>query len=426
MIEDGRSVRGGVSRGRGAWFWLFLPFPLLVLPCSAQKLTLKEALRLAEAESPLLKAAQAGIERAAAGTVTAKAYPNPNASSQTGRQMVLVPGNVSGAVQILSFSQPLELGKLRPARLNAAERGREIAELNLEARRLEVLSGVRRSFYEVLRRQGEVEILRENLKLVEDLRRRIQVRVDVGEAPRLELVRADAEVATARAQVNSGRMRIISALAGFRAAVGGSLPADVVLEGELEAPPRLPPLGEMEQQVISTHPALRLARLEGRRAEAQVELERALRRPQPSVRVDFEKYPDVPNWRLGLDIPLPFWNRREGPIAEAVAQTRQARAEEQARRVELLAALEGAYGRYQAAAEQVAAYETGVLKEAEAALRAAETAYRLGERGIIDVLDAQRLLRTVRLEYLNMRFDRQGALVDLDELRAVDPREAVR
>ena len=55
-------------------------------------------------------------------------------------------------------------------------------------------------------------------------------------------------------------------------------------------------------------------------------------------------------------------------------------------------------------------------------MRAAEAAYRLGERGILEVLDAQRVLRTVRLEFLNAQFDRQAALIDLDEVRAVDPR----
>jgi len=83
----------------------------------------------------------------------------------------------------------------------------------------------------------------------------------------------------------------------------------------------------------------------------------------------------------------------------------------------------GAYERYEVATSQLAAFEQGLLREAEAGLRAAETAYRLGERGILEVLDAQRILRTVRLDLLNAQFDRQAALVDLDELRAVNLRE---
>lgn len=394
---------------------------ILLAPLQAQtRMTLVEALELAERQNPALQAATAALEGAAAGVVTARAYPNPAASSQTGRQMVRVPGNVTGAVQILSFQQPLELGPLRPARIELAEKGRTVAEIQRQARRVAVLSQVRRTFYEVLRRDGEIEILSENLALVEALRKRVAVRVEVGEAARLELVRADAEVASARAQVNAARIRRVAALAAFRAAVGAPLAETVSLAGTLEPPGQLPALEEMKQ-AAEEHPVLRLARSEKERARSRVAFEKAQRIPQPVLRTDYERYPDVPNWRLGVDLPIPLWNRREGPIAEAEAALREAAANEELRRVELLAALEGAYRRLQEAEEQIRAYEKGVLPEAEAALRAAQTAFQLGERGILEVLDAQRLLRNARIEYLNAQYDRQAALVDLDELRGLDP-----
>lgn len=394
---------------------------ILLAPLQGQtRMTLVEALELAERQNPALQAATAALEGAAAGVVTARAYPNPAASSQTGRQMVRVPGNVAGAVQILSFQQPLELGPLRPARIELAEKGRTVAEIQRQARRVAVLSQVRRTFYEVLRRDGEIEILSENLALVEALRKRVAVRVEVGEAARLELVRADAEVASARAQVNAARIRRVAALAAFRAAVGAPLAETVSLAGTLEPPGQLPALEEMKQ-AAEEHPVLRLARSEKERARSRVAFEKAQRIPQPVLRTDYESYPDVPNWRLGVDLPIPLWNRREGPIAEAEAALREAAANEELRRVELLAALEGAYRRLQEAEEQIRAYEKGVLPEAEAALRAAQTAFQLGERGILEVLDAQRLLRNARIEYLNAQYDRQAALVDLDELRGLDP-----
>ena len=53
-------------------------------------------------------------------------------------------------------------------------------------------------------------------------------------------------------------------------------------------------------------------------------------------------------------------------------------------------------------------------------LKVAEAAYRLGERGILDYLDAQRTYRSVRNDYLNAQFDRQAAQIILDRLRATD------
>ncbi len=391
-------------------------------PASGQTtLTLAEALDLAEKGNPSLAAAAAVVSSAEAGITTARAWPNPMASSQSGRQLVRVPGNVTGMVQILSFQQPLEIGALRPSRIAFAQSSREVAELQRQVRRIAVLSQVRRSFYEVLRRNGELSILRENLALVESLRNRIAVQVEVGEAARLELVRADAEIASARAQVNAARIRRVSALAAFRAAVGVPLASDLSVSGELDPNRFIPPLAEITSAALQEHPVLRLARSERMRAESRISYEKSLRLPQPVVRTDYERYPDVPNFRFGIDIPVPLWNRRKGPIAEAEATLKEAAANEEMRRVELLAALEGAYRRIEGAEEQIRAYEKGVLPEAEAALRAAQTAFQLGERGIIEVLDAQRLLRSARVEYLNARFDRQAAIIDLDELRGADP-----
>jgi cobalt-zinc-cadmium efflux system outer membrane protein len=133
-----------------------------------------------------------------------------------------------------------------------------------------------------------------------------------------------------------------------------------------------------------------------------------------------DRPPDTPTYRAGISIPLPLWNRREGPIAEAVALVRQARAIEENNELQLLASLTSAYERYEVAAAQLAAFEQGLLREAEEGVRAAETAYKLGERGILEVLDAQRILRTVRLDLLTAEFDRQAALIDMDEVLAVN------
>jgi cobalt-zinc-cadmium efflux system outer membrane protein len=370
----------------------------------------------------LLRAGQAGTEAAVAGIRTAQAYPNPEFGAISGAQTYRVPGNVSGWSSQFVLNQPLELGGLRPARIQLAERGRDTSQFALENIRLAVLSGVRRAFFQVLRKRGEIGILAENLRLVEDLRQRIQVRVDVGEAGRLELVRADAEVATARTAANSARLQEVSALSQLRAAMGAPPQQTMDVQGTLDPPRILPPIEAVRMETIDRHPALAVARSEVRRAEAGLKYEVALRRPQPLLRTEIEVPPDVPSFRAGISIPLPLLNRREGPIAEATARARQADSLADRTEQELLAAVESAYGRYQLAGQQLAAFEQGLIQEAEEALRAAETAYQLGERGILEVLDSQRVLRTVRLDLLNAQYDRQAALIDLDELRAVDLR----
>ena len=389
---------------------------------AAELLTIDQALRLAEENHPSLREADAQMALATAGITTARAYPNPIFDITAARQNARVLGAIPGAYQYYVFAQPIDLPSVRQPRIEAAEIGRESTELARAEVRLLVRTSVRHAFYESLRWEGAIEFARESVRLIEDLRRRVQVRVDVGEAGRLELVRADAEVVTARSVANRAQIQLVAALSALRAATGAAPDADLNPEGALETAPGLPSIEALRTEVLDEYPALAQARAEIRRAESVLQTELALRKPQPLARFEWERLPDTTLYRFGLAFPVPLWNRREGPVGEAEAVLRRARASLDRQTVEIRAALERAYGQYQIATQQVSAYEGGALLEAEEALRSSEAAYQLGERGILEVLDAQRVLRTVRLDFLNAQFDRQAALTDLRHLRALDLR----
>ena len=68
-------------------------------------------------------------------------------------------------------------------------------------------------------------------------------------------------------------------------------------------------------------------------------------------------------------------------------------------------------------------FETGIINQAESALRVAQAAYRFGERGLLDVLDAQRVLRSVRADLLQARFEYQVAVSEILRLRGQYPKE---
>jgi cobalt-zinc-cadmium efflux system outer membrane protein len=392
-----------------------------------QRLTLDRALALALEHNPQLQVAAALREGADAGVLTARAYPNPEMMTLMGPQFsrpnALTGPGARGLLQHYSIHQPIELPSVRSARIQTAQAGRESSVYALREARLVVRAMVKQAFFQVLRRRNEITLATENLRLIEDLRRRIQVQVEVGEAARLELIRAEAEVATARTLATSAQLRYTNAVAYFRTVVGAPLGPNVELDGQLETRQPLPGLESLREEVASRHPSLAQAQAEIRRAESRLRTEQAMRRPAPTAHSEFEHQPDLQFYRFGISLPLPIWNKREGPIGEAAAGLRQANALADLRRLEINANLERAYGMYEVATQQLVSFEDGVLREADAAVKAAEAAYRFGERGIIDVLDAQRVLRTVRLDYLSAQYDLQAALIEIEQLRAVDPEQ---
>ena len=70
-------------------------------------------------------------------------------------------------------------------------------------------------------------------------------------------------------------------------------------------------------------------------------------------------------------------------------------------------------------------FESGLIREAENAVEVAQAAYRFGERGLIEVLDTQRVLRGILGDALQARFDLQAAAAEIDRLRAYYPKELI-
>jgi cobalt-zinc-cadmium efflux system outer membrane protein len=124
-----------------------------------------------------------------------------------------------------------------------------------------------------------------------------------------------------------------------------------------------------------------------------------------------------------LNLQIPLFDRRRGPIAAAVSESEQVRETLEYRRFEISQLLESSWQRMQIAERKVEMFETGIINQAESALRVAQTAYRFGERGLLDVLDAQRVLRSVRADLLQARFEFQSAVAEIHQLRGYYPKE---
>lgn len=391
------------------------------LQVHAETLTLQQIISLLESHSPALANASAQQEYAQAALVTARAYPNPELEVGGGSSTGIGPGALSGSNEQIVLAQPLDFPYIREARRKVAEAGISSADEAREYVWLTVLSQVRQAFYEILRRQAELQVTLDNETLLNQIRDKIRLKVEVGESPRYEQVKSEAEALNALKLRQSAETRVLDAKSALRVILGSALPYEFDALGELPPPPEaLPPLETMRNEVLDRQPVLRQYRANVEKAEAKVKFEQKLRYPQPTLKAGAQRDPGLEQWQLNLVLPLPVWNQRQGPIAEAVAELKQAEALLSQQEFAVNRELENAYNRYRIAHQQVETFDAGLLAQAEAALRVAESAYRLGQRGIIDYLDAQRTFRSVRNDYLGARFDRQAALIDIQRLRATD------
>lgn len=390
---------------------------LATLAGSAIALTLPEALTLAERHSPVLRAARGQQQGTEAALDTARAYPNPEVEYGAGNSHLMPATPHPGRNRLLAVSQPLELPSVRDARQRAAEAGALSGSAQLLDARLNLHAQVKQAFLDIQRRDSEAQLAEESRALLAQIHSRVKLRVDVGEASRYELIKADAEMLAAENAAQSAEIRVVQAKDRLRALLGTALDDSFDITPTLLSPDELPALATLREELLAHQPLLKAAEAETRRAAAKLDQERSLRIPQPTLKWSAEQHPDVNLWRVGIALPLPLWDRRAGPVGEAQANLERAEAEQERIRFSVLNELDQAYGRYRIAQRQLHIFETGLMQGAETALKVAEAAYRYGERGILDYLDAQRVVRNTRMDYLNARYELQFALVDIERLR---------
>lgn len=368
-------------------------------------------------------AAQAQVRASEAAVTGAAAYPNPELELQGGQDRARVAGVTAGANRALFVTQRIENPALRSARIGAAEAGVVVNRSGLERVRADVAAAMRVRAFELLLRQEEALAAKRDLTLLEDVQSRVKVRVDVGEAARYELIKADSEVLAARSRAEAASLNAQRARLALVQLAGGRLQPDFTVAASLLDPVRLSDLAGLRQQALEANPDVAGLQAELARAQLRTSQERATVLPSLQVKLGQQQDAEIRSNIAGVNLAIPLFDRRRGPIAEAVAETERVRAKLAFRRFEIGQQIESAWQAKQIAQRKVEMFEGGVVKEAEAALRVAQAAYRFGERGLLDVLDAQRVLRGVRAELLQARFELHAAAAEIDRLRAHYPQE---
>lgn len=382
---------------------------------AANTYTLSQVIDVALTQSPSVQIAKAQEDAATASVITAKSYLNPQLEMGAGPSRYRNGSNQTKDNWGLGLSQTLEFSDVRSARREIAESTVKTAGVTFELTRLELRIKVKNAFYNVLQKQEILKLVEADKDLLQTIRERVKLRTDVGESPRYELIKAETELLAAQRDYQAALVRVVESKALLRGLVGSGMGNDFELIGQLPLSETLPRLDSLREQ-ISQSPYLQQIRAANETAEAKLKLEETLRNPGLTLRAGIEQDPDLTNYRLGLAIPLPLWSKREGQIAEASANLRQTQALLSDRELGLSRDLETAYQRYLIGQGQVSAFESGLLSQAESVLKVAEAAYKYGERGILEYLDAQRTYRSVRKDYLAARYDYVAAMLEIERL----------
>src|SRR6185295_9009434 len=155
--------------------------PWLTAVSHSQTLNLGAALQRALATSPRLTAAERDVGIAAGHRIQAGALLNPELSYEQDNSFGSgIYRGTKSAETTLQISQLFELWGKREARIAAGAAGVDVAAIQRQAIRLEVLSETAIAFLSVLGLQRRIQILDEQVAAIDRLTPLLQRRIDAG------------------------------------------------------------------------------------------------------------------------------------------------------------------------------------------------------------------------------------------------------
>jgi cobalt-zinc-cadmium efflux system outer membrane protein len=377
------------------------------VPAAEQKtITLEELQQIALQNNPTFAQSTANIQAAEGRKKQSGLYPNPTVGYQ-GEQ--IRGGSFHGGEEGFFVQQDIVLGGKLGLNRKIFDQELKEAEAEADEQKLRVLANVRISYIQALAAQQTLE-LRQNLRrLADDAVDTSHQLANVGQADAPDVLESEVEAQQAQlavAMAERNQQRVWTALA---AVVGNPQLPLMQLEGKLED---IAPVNaeELVEKIVNESPAVKIAELGVKRAQAALAREKREPIPDLQLRGGMQQNGELlsePNGRsVGLQsfatvgVTIPIFNRNQGNIATAKAETERARREVE--RVKLLlreraAGVVQTYTFSQAAADR---YKNQMIPRAQKAYEMYTKKYQEMAAAYPQVLIAQRTLMQLEVSYV--------------------------
>jgi outer membrane protein len=405
---------------------------LLVAPLAGADapLSLDDCLQLARQSQPLLTAAEAGVAAAGDAVDEARApfWPRVDLSSGYHRWQkraflpngLVIPGlgvpkligplddwngGLSSSVTLFDF------GECR-AGLAAARARLGGAQADAATTRADVRLSVQSAFYALAAAQDLVGVAEHNLARTESHLALARARRDAGAVPQADVLRTQAEVASARLQLISARSRERTAAGQLNTVMGRPAETPIAITPPAgNVPPPAPAAVEADiEHAVAQRSELKSEQRQLDAARANVDAARAARAPKLRADGSFgwndtDFLPGTKEWQVGVSVDLPVFDA--GSRAHRLARSKADLAREQAvydnRVLQVRQQVWAAASELQRAWDSIAADEANVRASAES-LRVVRERYQSGAALITDLLDTQTALASAEAALAEARW----------------------
>ncbi len=388
------------------------------LPRPEGDVSLRQALAWAVAHSPRLSAYATDVRIAEAQAVQAGLWPN----AEVGLEIENVGGSgpyagFDAAETTLSLAQTFPLGGDVARRRGVAAAQTQLASWDYEAARLEVLLEATQRFVSALAADRRIALAQQELELAKATALVTDRRIEAGDASPVDKARVQVPVITADVALRRARREKDAALRRLVTTWGGREVAFTQVSGDLDAIDA-PPAPEALVALINQNPTAARWSAEVSRRLAEQRLAQAEAMPDLTGRIGVRHHNDDDEVSLvvGVSLPLPLFDRRQGDVLAARLGDTAARQRQREAELRIESMLSVAYAELAGSYDEALALRQSAIPAAAQAHQATSQAFNEGQLAFLDVLDAQRTLFELQQRYVAALVSYHTAAAEIESL----------
>jgi outer membrane protein, heavy metal efflux system len=316
-----------------------------------------------------------------------------------------------------ALAQLIEIGGKRSARTSLASALVGVAYWDFQIQRCDLRLQLIAAFIEVSVAQEKLKLAQEKEQVAEEILQAIHAKAVGGKVSPIQTSKAHVALMAAQISVREALSELTQAKASLSSLWGCSLPDfDCVLFELFECTPP-PCYCSVVEQLFQT-PDFAKAKQEIFSASQNVKLQKVNSIPDLTLTVGYRIFNDSNQrgWIVGVEMPLPFFNRNQGNVQRARMERIQAECLMDEVMQELEEEIAVAHEKMTAAFEESEMIRTGILTEAIYTFNLIETGYENGKLEYCDLLDAQKTLFEIQEKYIEILYDYHLSRAELERL----------
>jgi cobalt-zinc-cadmium efflux system outer membrane protein len=395
-------------------------------------MTLEDIETAATANNPEVRVMEQRVVLAKAAVIPAAGFDDPQFMYWAWGTPLLQPWNVNQTQHMFMFSQTIPGSGKRELRYEAASQGVDVAEAELDSRKLDIASRVRAAFYDLLRNNDELRLHDQQIALAEQAVAAARIKYTVGRVPQQDVLKAQIGLTKLAEHLTMFIQDGDLTRARLNTLMGRDPAAPLEVEGDYENPSGLPSIAELQQTALDHRPELKAIETAVRQGETKVRLSEKNYKPDVTLTGGYMLMPAGSVNRNGyiaeISLNLPWLNRsrHDAEIQEAQSQANAVRSELQTQRAMIFEEIQEAFIRANSAARLVELYRDTLRPQAQATLRSASAAYQTDETDFLNLIDSQNTALDVEYSYYRSLSDFDSRVADLEHAIGMNlPRKSV-